>query len=219
VYGAVEEGISLQFAYFPSIERLIERADIIVQVVVLEERTELINVWEGTGDAPAERDPYDVFTIYTIQIIEVFKGNVVSGDIIEIMRIGGQFGDRILVNHSAVPLFVGEELVLFLVVQSNLLPVASVPTQSIYRLDENGEPISYPGNELILTREILTQIRDGDTTNGQDNQYIASSENNDNNARESNFIWKLAIIIAVLAVGIFVILLIHRRNKRLKENN
>jgi len=228
VFGVQRRYVFVEYDYFRSIENLTEEVTTIIQVIVLEERTELINVWAGVADRPAERDPYDVFTIYTIQVIEVFKGNVVSGDIIEVRRRGGEFGDRILVNESAVPLTIGEELVLFLI-ESVVEPsgrtfVSLVPAQSIYRLDENGEPISHPRNNFILTREMLTQIRYDESRNAQDPQHTVSNENNDNNiydndTRDSNFIWILIIIIAVLVVGIFIILLICRKNKRLKESN
>ena len=57
---------------------------------------------------------FELMTVYRIQVLEVFQGNLVAGEIIEVMRRGGEYENQYWFVADATELVVDTELVLFL---------------------------------------------------------------------------------------------------------
>jgi len=100
------------------LDGLFQHVDHVVRVLVIDERTELINTWLTPENLARYGDDlpemYMVSTINTIQILEVFNGTREVGQITEVTQLGGQFGDTYQRSSFYVPLTVGDEFILFL---------------------------------------------------------------------------------------------------------
>ena len=57
---------------------------------------------------------FQLMTIYLIQVIETFQGDHIGGDIIEVMSLGGEYGDEIWYVENTIELMIGAEYILFL---------------------------------------------------------------------------------------------------------
>jgi len=97
----------------------------IVRAEVLDERTEWHNTtaaWHHEGAQPFlvddpgwdHSDRYEPYTFHRVRVLEVFKGEVAAGDILEVMQEGGQIDNVRLENYSFVSLTPGDDVVLFL---------------------------------------------------------------------------------------------------------
>jgi len=64
----------------------------------------------GVGFEPV----YDLMTIYRIQVLEVFQGILSVGEIVEVMRRGGEYENQYWFMADAIELIVDTELILFL---------------------------------------------------------------------------------------------------------
>ena len=185
VYSSADEIV------FDSIEEMLRFVEIsgswrteIVRAKILDERTE----WHNPAlafqheDVPYRYDPtlvdledYKPYTFYRIQVLEVFRGEVEAGNILEVRQKGGQIDNVRLESMSFVPLSVGDDLVLFL---SSLSWMPNSPagimssTQAAYRFpSSSGELMALsvyeeleslnPTNDLTLTIGDLQQIADG----------------------------------------------------------
>jgi len=93
-------------------DSLFDAATQVARMEVLDERTELINRWAGDEVNEGLPAMYDVYTINTVKILEVFKGRHEIGDIIEIIQLGGLYGNLHLITHMT-PLPAGSEIILF----------------------------------------------------------------------------------------------------------
>ncbi|MCL2361806.1 MAG: BspA family leucine-rich repeat surface protein [Defluviitaleaceae bacterium] len=125
------------------IDELASDATHVVRVEVLDERVQRTNTWVGSpqgwpDDIPF--DPYEITTVNRLRVLEVFKGDVETGDIMEVMQLGGRMGFTNLVNDRLFPLPIGNEVVLFMrsaFVQGRPAVLIS-PCQSIYRVAADG---------------------------------------------------------------------------------
>ncbi|MCL2827762.1 MAG: hypothetical protein FWD99_03405 [Oscillospiraceae bacterium] len=180
---------------FDSIEEMLHFVEIsgifrieVVRVEILDERTEWHNpalVFQHEEALPylsSYHDPalddlenFKPYTFHRIQVLEVFKGEVEAGDILEVTQMGGQIDNVRLESTSFVPLSVGDDLVLFL---TSPLWIPASPrgiigsTQAAYRFPASGGELMAlsadvalesvnPTNELTLTIGDLRQIADG----------------------------------------------------------
>ena len=82
--------VSASYPHYDSIDHLSEHATDIVRVEVLDERVQRLNTWLEAP--PAGIDPYEIYTVYRIRVVEAFQGNVSPGDIMEVRQMGGQHG-------------------------------------------------------------------------------------------------------------------------------
>jgi len=110
---ALESGFSMS----EGIDQLAARVEYVVRVEIIDERYKVIN----TGPA-RYRNPH-LYSIYKLQILDVYKGNVAIGDVIEISqramtwRRPESYSDEQRGYHFAyirLPLEVGDDLILFL---------------------------------------------------------------------------------------------------------
>jgi len=172
------EHISGFYPHYLSIETLDMATNYVVQVEIIDKRTEMLNTWIIDSGEPIPSDHYRGYsphTVHTVRVLEVFKGDVEIGDIMDIRQSGGQVGNLKVVNSNMIDFALGDELLMFL----NPWGYPMNPTQSIYSLpaiyanpfslslyDEIGrfEDYSAPlesfhhGNDLVLTIGDLLQI-------------------------------------------------------------
>ena len=163
--GRMEEIVVMgDYPHYTDINNLASAASDVVRVEVLSERVEKLNVWLETP--PAEIDPYMVYTIYTVRVIDSYFGGAAPGDIIEVRQLGGQLDDTLVVNADKTPMAVGDDLVLFLRASAieDYPHVLVNPQQSAFVFEDTSGALdgAHPDNDLTLTIEILEQI--GQTT-------------------------------------------------------
>ena len=128
------------YRWFSSVEEISSNSTDVVRVEVLDERTELINIWlppenefEYTGQDLEES--YFVYTVNRVRVIETFLGDTIEGDIIEVRQIGGYHDGLLVVSHDYVGFEINDDLVLFLYsLDQSDLPASLVnPIQSVFR--------------------------------------------------------------------------------------
>jgi len=161
------------------IDHLAQTATHIVRAEVLDDsRVEWINTLLGEpificchGDI-IERDIsryYELFTVYRLRVLEVFKGDVEIGDILDLAQRGGRLGRYELVNERKIPIVYGNELIFFmscatadgfghlpLLLNSSRHAVYHVPSPGA---DGNMVLESFtPGNNVVLTVGDLERI-------------------------------------------------------------
>ena len=176
------------FPMYDSIGDLSSAATDIVRAKILDERVENINIWMPRLDEygnPIGFESYDpdefpflfeayyIFTVYRLYVLDVFKGDAVPGDIMEVKLIGGQYGNVVLVNDDYVPLIIGDDLVFFLETYDMENMPASLlnPVQSAYRVAS--------AHENVLTAGIQA-FEEGNFTTDTDETIVLESVNNDN---------------------------------------
>jgi len=119
------------------------------------------------------REHYDIFTVYRFRVLEVFQGTTQPGEIIEVMRRGGQYGRFTRMNNNWDNDFAaGDELVLFLTggeryrnsyipswvpnPEATLYRIQNMPfsflgsRQSVYRIATAGEDVMALNDKTVL---------------------------------------------------------------------
>jgi len=98
-----------------TIESLSYRTSDIIRGVVLSQRVDLLHSGFLLNDAGEFTQAlYDIATINQITIVEVFEGDWIPGDIIEVLQWGGSYGYITLISNSSAELAINEQFVLFL---------------------------------------------------------------------------------------------------------
>jgi len=144
---------------YDSIEDLATDATDVVRAEVLDERVEKLNTF--LEEPPPEIDPYMLYTVYRIKVLEAYQGKAAAGDIMEVRQLGGQLDDELVVSLDFVPIAPGDDLVFFLRESyiENYPSVLVNAHQSTYKYAETGEMESVVSeNDLVLTPEVLEQI-------------------------------------------------------------
>jgi len=159
------------YSRFRNITHLASLTTDIVRVEVLDSRVERLNTWGY--NPPEEIDPYSIYTIYRLRVMEVFQGDTIIEDIIEVRQLGGQL-DGLRVNTEKAPLIVGNEAVIFLYAShiEGLPHVLLNPYQTIYHPTANGtwkgahlsNDFTFTIPELEEIIEIISRPRIGDLT-------------------------------------------------------
>jgi len=131
--------ISSDYPHYENLGELVTLSTDIVIATILNERVEWLNAW--VGDIPEEIDPYEIFTIYQIEIHEVFQGSNEVGQIVEVTQLGGKMECTHFINEDRAPLYIGDNLLLFLrAPYTDDFPfVLMNPSQSAYRLNDARE--------------------------------------------------------------------------------
>ena len=144
---------------YRDVDGLASRATDIVRAVVLDERVEEINIWLSSNPTPGE--VYRIYTVYRVEVLEVFQGPAESGDILEVKQRGGQIGNVLYKAEDVVPLEINDELVLFLEsYREDDIPASPLNYyQATYRVLPTGGFESINSlNDLTLTVEDLEEI-------------------------------------------------------------
>ena len=130
------EKVEIQGDFFilEDVEEMADLATDIISGKVLDSRVEKVNL-QPTRDIVVEdmlnqgmsqeevdfelygigfEPDYEIMTVYRVQVLEVFQGSLTIGEIVEVMRIGGEYGNQYWFVADAIELEVDTELVLFL---------------------------------------------------------------------------------------------------------
>ena len=142
---------------YDNINDMSTRATDIIRGEILSERVEWINTvlppqneQEDIGVLP---EPYYlIHTVYSIEVLEVFQGNMIVGDVIEVKQIGGQIERVNLIDDSMLAFESGDDLVLFLVsfdFVENMPSTLLSASQGVYHFSsERTEGADDPDSEL-----------------------------------------------------------------------
>ena len=117
---------SEDYPSYSSVDALSKRADTIVKGNVIQTRVEALddrvktdshnqndmNVAGSAADAQVSFDK--IYTIYTVQVTESYKGGYTAGDQLEVKQLGGQLGNTEIVNDDSLRLSQAKDYVLFL---------------------------------------------------------------------------------------------------------
>ena len=180
---------SEDYPNYSSIDALTDRADTIVKGRVIQTRIEALNDKAttdsleqnelGTAESAAdEQVSFDkIYTIYTVQVAESYKGRYTAGDQLEVKQLGGQLGSTKVINDDNLQLMPTKDYVLFLETYADTPASLLNSVQSLYvvkpapksnqpsELSETEVIVSaHPENDLTLSVNDLQQIRDEQST-------------------------------------------------------
>lgn len=110
------------------------------------------------GVAAQPEAPPSVITVYTAQIVKVFKGQAQVGQSIEVKELGGEFQGVTYAEEHTTPMDEGSSYVLFLETYPDSPAALLNPVQAKYPLDSSGAPAPLPENTLKLTRAELEAL-------------------------------------------------------------
>lgn len=166
--------IHADYPYYPSIEALAEKADIIIEGSIVDSKVEEIDIRAKTGKeseklSPGEKVPSSTFiyTVYTINVSDSYKGDIESGKTIRVKQLGGETKTAICMVDEAVKFANNKKYVMFLSDYGNDVPLSLLnPVQSIYTYQDeitNLKSTSLSSinkkNNLILTIKDLESIK------------------------------------------------------------
>jgi len=160
--------------HYPSVSLMVYVATDIIRVKVLDERVLRINTIVGADPTDID-DRSFIYTVYRVEILEVFSGELEPGDILDVGELGGQYGNIYYMNRDRAGLEIGDDLVLFIRYSriENMPAWLLSPIQAVYRftpVNENAiqrnindelESLS-EYNDLTLTLEDLQRISEGE---------------------------------------------------------
>ena len=126
-----ERVISIDTNLHESAEDMAEAATHVIRGEIIEQRSEWVRLTVSqeviqrllTGEELTEAEmenialgrDLELVTVSYVQVLEVFQGNHVVGDVIEVMQLGGEYGDDRWIVEDTLALDAGFDLVLFLV--------------------------------------------------------------------------------------------------------
>lgn len=105
--GKITTQISADYPVYDEAQALVDTADLIFSGNVLSTSSELIDVRPEEERKSSDEKQELPYTIYEIQVGEVYKGNV-AGDTIHIKVLGGEVGDTEYVPADTANILVGE---------------------------------------------------------------------------------------------------------------
>jgi len=159
LFNQEEEELIISYLFPPdwsharSLDELVARATDIVRVEILPDvlYEDVDLAWRPTPEERARHFPegnpgryvtevppsYLLFTMNHVKVTEVFKGNLLLSDIIDIAQLGGRRGNVMFVMRDRIDLESGDDLVLFLLQTSRAhrenIFALSAQFQSVYR--------------------------------------------------------------------------------------
>lgn len=154
--------VSQDFPHYKSVEGLSEKADAIIKGKVVNTRVEAINDMikseskneelNPSGNPPIEEN---IYTVYTIEIEEAFKGNYKPGDKLDFKELGGQIGDLTLVAENSADISSENEYIFFLATYVNTPASLLNSIQSLYLY----EPADNSGaNTKVAEKATITSV-------------------------------------------------------------
>jgi hypothetical protein len=164
--------VSADYPYYPNVDALTEKADLIVKGTVMDSRVEEIDTRIKTSEENKNLNPGGktsstnfLYTVYTIDVSDSYKGDVEPGETIEIKEIGGESDTTTCIAGETVKFAKNKEYVMFLsTYESDVPPSLLNPIQSAYNYKEEaankGKLLSVnEKNDLALTIEGLEEIK------------------------------------------------------------
>jgi len=108
------------FAVYQNVDEMTSGATDIVRAIILDERVEELNILLPPPGGPNDwylsrrEDFYRIHTIHRIEILEVFRGDAQTGDIMEIAQMGGRIGLSSYRNQNRLDFITGDDVILFM---------------------------------------------------------------------------------------------------------
>lgn len=177
--GPITVVVSEDFPHYNSVNGLSEKADAVIKGKVVDSRVEEIDDMIHTDSTDEELNPggelfieKNIYTIYTIQVDESFKGNYKPGDKLEFKELGGQIGDTTFVSEDRIDISSANDYVFFLATYDDAPASLLNPIQSLYIYDSadmEGEAklaeqtvlkSANPENDLTLSVDHLLEMKD-----------------------------------------------------------
>ncbi|MEU4224060.1 hypothetical protein AB0F17_07180 [Nonomuraea sp. NPDC026600] len=160
------------YPQYQSADALFDKATLVVEARIvgepryLQEQAEAPDPAETdpnlnpNAGAPAEvaaepEAPPTVITVYTAQVVKVFKGQAQVGQSIEVKELGGNFEGVTYAEEHTTAMNQDSGYVLFLETYPDSPAALLNPVQAKYPLDTSSNPASLPENTLKLTRAEL----------------------------------------------------------------
>ncbi|MEV0386479.1 hypothetical protein [Nonomuraea sp. NPDC050643] len=160
------------YPQYETADALFDRTNLVVEARIIGEPRYLQEVAQAPD--PAETDPAlnpqagapaavaaqpeappVVITVYTAQILKVFKGQAQVGQSVEVKELGGVFDGVTYQEEHTTPLNQDRGYVLFLEAYPDSPAALLNPVQAKYPLDAASNPAPLPENSIKLTRAEL----------------------------------------------------------------
>ncbi|MFI7705403.1 hypothetical protein [Nonomuraea sp. NPDC049480] len=168
------------YPVYESADALFDRATLVVegrvtgQPRVLQQTEELPEDPQETdpqlnpnAGAPAQakartEEPPTVITVYSVEVLKVFKGEAKPGQIVEVKELGGELDGVTYKEVDLVPLRTEQGYTMFLETYPDSPAALLNPQQGKYPLDASGNPQPLAENPVKLTRTDLTRLATGE---------------------------------------------------------
>lgn len=152
------------YPYYDSIEEAKNKADMIIEGTILSTKTVTLDPAQKLTDeekkdpglypgGPEESSSF-VYTIYQVEVVSKYKGEVEKGDTIEFKRLGGTEANVHYVEEDAMNMEIGETYILFLETYPDSPASLINPIQGVYKCEGN-EIIRHEKNTIDLKIEDL----------------------------------------------------------------
>ncbi len=163
--------IHCDYPYYSSVDALTEKADLIIKGTIVDSRVEEIDILSKTEEneilnpgGEIQECKY-IFTVYTVDVSDSYKGDVEPGETVEFKQIGGESDTTIYIPEENIKFAKNQEYVMFLsTYESDVPPSLLNPIQSAYNYEQNATnkgkiSIVNEKNDLALTIEDLEEIK------------------------------------------------------------
>ena len=151
--------LNSDYPYYGTLEKAKEAADVIIEGKILSEKTAALDYAETLtdeqendpqmnpgGETDSVRIPY---TIYTVEIEQVYKGNVLAGESLEVKQVGGIADNIHYTEEDAADIEIGSTYIMFLVTYPDSPASLINPIEGIYEYKDD-RIISNDKNKIIL---------------------------------------------------------------------
>jgi len=171
--------VSGDYEIFQDVDKLADASENIVRARIIDftvsddllmwrEEDDFESELEDTGiDRDILDDQIFIFTIYTVDILDVYKGDIQVGEQIEFMQLGGQIGNVLFINNDEVEVALEDDLILFLSPNDEGPAMLLNPIQTAYHYSHNAsKSLNHKfksvdsENNLELTSGDLNEISD-----------------------------------------------------------
>lgn len=162
------------YPYYEDESAIYEKASLVIRGKVIDKRMEymsqVIELTKEQKDDPQLNPGGDVdeekemFTIYKVQVIDSFKGDVVKDDVVEIKQFGGETKDTIYIEEGAPQISQNGEYIMFLESYEDSPATLLNNTQSLYNIEDN-KIINYVENDFNMTIEKLEKLSNDISSN------------------------------------------------------
>lgn len=153
--------IYASYPYYTSIDHLSERADLIIEGIIMGSSVEEIDISSKKRDTKSVKD---IYTVYKIKVTQCYKGDVQPGEIVEIKQLGGETETIRYVCEDHAKFSVNNKYIMFLETYENFPASLLNPIQSSYgivsdALDKEMIISTSDKNDLTLTMSDLEIIK------------------------------------------------------------
>jgi hypothetical protein len=134
-----------QWPDFDSVESLFNRATDVVRVEVLDNgRYEMVNTRIPEPENPLWEPRFSIYTLHQVRVIEIFNGDLIINDIIDIGQYGGEMDGVRLITDAQIPFMEGDDLILFLTIYDGIYHAELLtPWYAIYHYPKENNIMSF----------------------------------------------------------------------------